>query len=137
MKTRHIYSADEVGESVELYAYMQENGIEDIYDLFPSDPDILRIDGNEVYFTEVEADEHTAFVIYADMEYRTPENEIKTILERFFADTFRDCFERMQSSWAVFRSLAKGIAYRNGQGYHYAIWSYTGTGGDLPPASFP
>lgn len=50
-------------ETLEISAFMQENGFCDVYDLFQSDPDILRITGSEVSFTEEDIDENTAFII--------------------------------------------------------------------------
>lgn len=124
MKTRHIYSVEEAAHSVELFAFMEENRFCDVYDLFQSDPDILRIAGSEVSFTEVDINENTAFIIYSDSEYRATESEIKDMLQRFYADNIRDYFTNLDSSWKVFRSLVNGIAYRGGQGYHYAIWEH-------------
>lgn len=124
MKTRHIYSVEGAAHSIELFSFMEENGFCDVYDLFQSDPDILRIAGSEVSFTEVDIDENTAFIIYSDSEYQVPESEIKGMLQRFYADNFRDYFANLDSSWKVFRSLVNGIAYRGGQGYHYAIWEH-------------
>lgn len=124
MKTRHIYSVEEAAHSGELFAFMGENGFCDVYDFFQSDPDILRIMGSEVSFTEVDINENTAFVIYSDSEYQATESEIKGMLQRFYADNFRDYFTNLDSSWKVFRSLVNGIAYRGGQGYHYTIWEH-------------
>lgn len=124
MKTRHIYSVEEAAHSGELFAFMEENGFCDVYDFFQSDPDILRIMGSEVSFTEVDINENTAFVIYSDSEYQATESEIKGMLQRFYADNFRDYFTNLDSSWKVFRSLVNGIAYRGGQGYHYTIWEH-------------
>jgi hypothetical protein len=124
MKTRHIYSVEEAAHSGELFAFMEGNGFCDVYDLFQSDPDILRIKNSEVSFTEVDINENTAFIIYSDSEYRASESEIKGMLQLFFADNFRDYFTNLDSSWTVFRSLANGIAYRGGQGYHYTIWEH-------------
>lgn len=124
MKTRHIYSVEEAAHRVELFAFMEENGFCDVYDLFQSDPDILRIAGSEVSFTEVDINENTAFIIYSDSEYQAAESEIKSMLQRFYAGNFRDYFRQLDSSWTVFRNLVNGIAYRGGQGYHYTIWEY-------------
>lgn len=124
MKTWHIYSAEEAANNVNLYAFMEENGFCDVYDLFQSDPDILRIKNSEVSFTEVDIDKNTVFVIYSDSEYKATESEIKGMLQRFYTDNFRDYFTQLDSSWTVFRSLVNGIAYRGGQGYHYAIWEH-------------
>lgn len=121
---REICSAEEAAHNVELYAYMQDNGLCDVYDLFQSDPEILRIKNSEVSFTEVEIDENIRFVIYSDSEYQATESEIKTLLQRFYADNFKDYFTKLDSSWSVFRSLVNGIAYRGGWGYHYAIWEH-------------
>ncbi|RHF02010.1 hypothetical protein DW701_17450 [Bacteroides eggerthii] len=74
---REIYSAEEAAHSVELYAFMQENGFCDVYDFSQSDPDILRIKNSEVSFTEVDINENTTFVIYNDSEYQATESEIK------------------------------------------------------------
>ena len=89
---------------------MEENRFCDVYDLFQSDPDILRIAGSEVSFTEVDINENTAFIIYSDSEYRATESEIKDMLQRFYADNIRDYFTNQDSSWKVFRSLVNGIA---------------------------
>ena len=124
MKTRHIYSVEEATHSGEVFAFMEENGFCEVYDLFQSDPDILRITGSEVSFTEVDINENTAFIIYSDSEYRAFDSEIKGMLQLFYADNFRDYFTNLDSSWTVFRSLVNGIAYRGGQGYHYAIWGH-------------
>lgn len=124
MKTRHIYSAEEAAHSVELFFFMENHGFCDVYDFFQSDPDILRIKGSEVSFTEVDINDKTAFVVYLDLKYKATESEIKKILQRFFADNFRNYFTNLDSSWKLFRSLANGIAYRGGQGYHYTIWEY-------------
>lgn len=139
MKTWHIYSAEEAANNVDLYTFMEENGFWDVYDLFQSDPDILRTKNSEVSFTEVDIDKNTVFVIYNDSEYQATESEIKGILQRFYTDNFRDYFTQLDSSWTVFRSLVNGIAYRGGQGYHYAKWG-TRTDNEngrlWPPASF-
>jgi len=124
MKTWNIYSVEEAAHSVKLYAFMEENGFCDVYDLFQSDPDILRITGSEVSFTEVDINEHTVFIVYSDSEYQATESEIKGMLQRFYADNFRDYFTNLDSSWKVFRSLVNGIAYRGGQGYQYSIWEH-------------
>lgn len=121
---REIYSAEEAVHSVELYAFMQENGFCDVYDLFQSDSDILRIKNSEVSFTEVDINENTTFVIYNDSEYQATESEIKTMLQRFYADNFKDNFTELECSWSVFRRLVNGVAYRGGKGYHYAIWEH-------------
>ena len=124
MKTRQFYSLEEATHSVELFVFMEENGFCDVYDLFQSDPDILRIKNSEVSFTEVDINENTTVVIYADSEYEASEGEIKDILRRFYTDNFQDYFTNPDSSWTVFRSLVNGIAYRGGQGYHYTIWEH-------------
>jgi len=124
MKTRHIYSAEEAANNVYLYAFMEENGFCDVYDFFQSDPNILRIKNSEVSFMEVDIDKNTVFVIYTDSECQAAESEIKGILQRFYADNFQGFFTQLDSSWTVFRNLANGIAYRGGQGYHYAIWEH-------------
>jgi hypothetical protein len=121
---REIYSAEEAAHSVELYAFMQENGFCDVYDFFQSDPDILRIKNSEVSFTEVAINENTTFVIYNDSEYQSTESEIKTMLQRFYSDNFKYYFTKSDCSWSVFRRLVNGIAYRGGKGYHYAIWEH-------------
>ncbi len=119
MKTQHIYSVEEAAHSVELFVFMQENGLSVVYDLFQSDPDILRIAGSEVSFTEVDINENTAFIIYSDSEYQATESKIKGMLQRFYGNNFRDYFTQLDSIWKVFLSLVNGIAYRGGQGYHY------------------
>lgn len=121
MKTCHIYSAEEAANNIDLYSFMEENGFCDVYELFQSDTDILRIKNSEVSFTEVDIDENTAFIIYSDSEYKATESEIKGMLQQFYADNFQDYFTNLDSSWTVFRSLVNEIAYRGGQGYHYAI----------------
>ncbi len=121
---REIYSAEEAAHSVELYAFMQENGFSDVHDLFQSDPDILRIKNREVSFTEVDINKNTTFVIYSDSEYQATESEIKTMLQRFYADNFKEYFTELDCSWSVFRRLVNGVAYRSGKGYHYAIWKH-------------
>lgn len=121
MKTRHIYSVEEAAHSVELFSFMEKHGFCDVYDLFESDPDILRIMSSEISFTEVDIDEKTSFVIFTESEIAY-NSEIKEMLSLFYADNFQDYFTRLASSWTVFRSLVSGIAYRGGRGYCYTIW---------------
>lgn len=123
MKTRHIYSIEEAAHSGELFSFMEENGFCDVYDFFQSDPDILRIMGSEISFTEVDIDEKTSFVIFTESKI-TYDSEIKEMLSLFYTDNFQDFFTNRVSSWALFRSLVSGIAYRGGRGYCYTIWEY-------------
>lgn len=99
---REICSAEEAAHNVELYTYMQDYGLCDVYDLFQFDFDILRIKNSEVSFSEVEVDENIRFVIYSDSEYQVVESEIKSLLQRFYADNFKDFFVKLDSSWLVF-----------------------------------
>ena len=85
---------------------------------------VLRIKNSEVSFTEVEVDENVRFVIYSDSEYQATESEIKTMLQRFYADNFKDYFTESDCSWSVFWRLVNGVAYRGGKGYHYVIWEH-------------
>ncbi|MDR0572550.1 MAG: hypothetical protein LBG96_00710 [Tannerella sp.] len=119
-----VCSLEDAAHSVELFYYMEENGISDVSDFFTgTEADKLQIDGNTIHFVRVETPQ-SDIIIYWDDSYETDEERIKGILTRFFSPDFGDCFEKRTSVWSEFKDGC--IAFRDGQGTFYSIWQYTG-----------
>ena len=84
------------------------------------DPDILRCDGNRLYFIDTVLD-GKRYVLTHD-EVCDTEREI---LKHFFEEDFRSHFELFPCHWEAFNDAERAIAYRGGSGYVYTIWGYT------------
>lgn len=84
------------------------------------DPDILRCDGNKLYFMAV---------VINGKRYVLTHDQLSDIeremLTRFYQDDFRRYFEELPCDWAAFDAADRVIAYRGGKGYLYTIWNYT------------
>lgn len=83
------------------------------------DPDILRCDGNKLYFISTVLN-GKRYVLTHD-EVNTIERELLT---RFFEDDYTRHFETLPCNWDAFNKAERAIAYRGGSGYLYSIWGY-------------
>jgi hypothetical protein len=117
-----VCSLEDAANSIELFDYMEENGISDASDFFTgTEADKLQIDGNIILFVRVETPQ-SDIIIYWDGSYETGEDRIKEVLTRFFSPNFRDYFERKTAAWSEFKDGC--IAFRDGRGTFYSIWQY-------------
>lgn len=92
------------------------------------DPDILKYDGNKLYFMDVDLN-GVKYILTSD--YATAQE--KEMLRRFHGGEREKHFTLEECRWDVFDATVRGIAYRGGQGYYYGIWSYNPKSADCPP----
>jgi len=95
-----------------------------IFQLFEGDPDMLKISGETVLFTDFTYNGEQ-FVLYLDGSYIGDNEEIERMLSIFYTDEYQLSFDSIEGGWGVFRDGM--IAYRGGSGYYYSIWKYTGS----------
>lgn len=83
------------------------------------DPDILRCDGNRLYFMATELNGKRYVLTHDEAD-----DKEKEMLTRFYQPDFQDHFEALPCSWEAFEATDRAIAYRGGSGYVYSIWGY-------------
>ena len=94
---------------------------DDVLSFFEGDPDLLRIKGVTVLFTDIKNYENTdRTVIYLDASYSVDESEIVKRLTEFYND---ECVS-IESTHANMVNMQNGIAYRGGKGYTYALYEF-------------
>lgn len=96
---------------------------DDIVDLtlsmFEGDPDLIRINGEQTTFIDVDVD-GVKYVLYIEHI-----EGIENALSGFFEENYKEHYTGMpDAGWDDFNELENGIAYRGGSGYNYAIYSF-------------
>ncbi|WP_165026719.1 hypothetical protein [Dysgonomonas sp. ZJ279] len=120
-KQLFVFDVESASHSVELFNYLEDNDISDIFDLFDSNPDKIKLNGTDFPFASV-ADKNNRYIVYIDIEYNIDRKELEKILLRFFSENILGFFESKYSQWDEYKE--KCIAYRDGKGTKYSIWQY-------------
>lgn len=111
--------------------------IDDVMLMFEGDPDQLRIEGNTVYFIDLEDKKSgirtVVYTDYSDIDAKI----IEQMLAEFYAedengkDIFDQYYEEIESTRGNMNGLWNGIAYRGGSGYCYGLHQYKNVSGIL------
>lgn len=119
MEKRKFIHAYEFHEDETLCNYLkwlyEVDDIEDIeiFELFEGDPDILRLDGKNSYFLDLNID-GVEYVLYTN-------EDAEGVLEKFYNGELKP-FEPENNSWECFYNQQNALAYRGGMGYFYALY---------------
>lgn len=109
----------ELAEWVRSLGLDPDDKMFDALSLMNGDPDIIRCNGNKMYFIDT---------VIGDIRFVLTSDEVnpkeKEMLSRFHGENRDDFYEIAECSWKVFDSLPNAIAYRGGVGYFYGINKY-------------
>ena len=130
MKTTIISYENAPYENDLVRQTMEWMEIDDVLDMFQGDPDQLRIEGETVFFIDIEDKEKgIRSVVFVNPSYKDEDIIIK-MLSEFYAededgeDIFSHYYEAIDNSWVNMKGLWNGIAYRGGEGYSYGLHQY-------------
>lgn len=87
-------------------------GTDNILDFFEGDPDILKIDGKNILFTEI-----AGVIVYIDPEFFFDEKMIENKLSSFFNGEAKP----IEGISGNMDTMQNGICFRGGSGYVYSL----------------